>query len=536
MLERDGRLTLPEGQIYDGIRQSASQAVVRYSLLRNLHVFNRKALTKFRGIRRIHTTDIASGADMLGGFDAHFQGGTQKMVVVNTGDAYLYNTATGEFDAQSQGLANAAPKMLVFNDKLLLMNGTNFRSMTSAGTWTAVGGSPPAAQFGTVHAERLLVAGVSGSEHLFYPSGIRDETDWDASLAVIVDSAEASSGLTNLGRLGPYVIVQTRQSTHAYQLSTDNPRDWDNFDISGTVGIVTHRSWIEVEGAKGGDQSKSYAFFWSNNGPYMLSYSGSRPTLVSLMDPIMRSVRGEAYQSAPALEASRYNQVEAAYVPEFGQVRFGVSSLGSSANDLILWVDVESAIDFADGKIEYPYWGIRDNANLGYVPCDALFTARVDSSGHPSAAGQERCFGARNGVVYEYDAPSVYLDQGSQIPIDMRRRGYSGEEEGVASFHKSVRGCRTHATQVAGDLYVEIIADGGTRSGTATIDLSANLTVWGGSTWGGGKWNSGEFVSERADAAVGGTRFELRMFDNGNIQGAFMIDAWELFGYVEDRR
>jgi hypothetical protein len=394
MIERDGQITLPEDKVYDGVRQSASESVRRYSLLRNVNLFNRGALTKDRGIRRIHATDISSGADMLGGYDAHFQGGAQKMVVVNTGDAYVFNTTTDEFDAQGLGLANAAPAMFTFADKLLLMNGTDFRTMTSAGTWTTVAGAP-AAKFGTVHSERALVAGVAGSEHLFYVSGIRDETDWDVTLAVIVDSAANSAGLTNLGRLGPYVIVQTAQSTHAYELNTDNPRDWDTFDISGTVGAVTHRSWAQVEAVGGGDTSKSYAFFWGVNGPHMMTYSGSKPSLVSLVDPIMRACRGEAFQNMPALDPTKYDQVEAVYVPELGQVRFGVTAAGGLSNDTILWVDVESAIDFADGKEDYCFWGVRDNEGLGYVPCDVLFTARVDTNGHPATDGLERCSGGQ---------------------------------------------------------------------------------------------------------------------------------------------
>jgi hypothetical protein len=455
---------------------------------------------------------------------------------VDESDAYVFNTTTEEFDAQAQSLANARAKMLMFADKMLLMNGTQFRSMTSAGTWTTVGGSPPAATFGTVLAERCLVGGISGSEHLFYVSGIRDETVWDASLAVIVDSAERSAGLTNLGRLGPNVIVQTRQSTHSYQLSSDNPRDWDSSDVSTLVGATCHTGWVEVEGVRGGDTSKSYAFFWSNNGPAMLTYSYGRPSLVSLADPIMRCVRGEVYQGMPALEPSRAGDVQAAYVPQYGQVRFAVTSYGGSRNDMILWVDVESAIDYADGKLDYPYWGVRDNAGLGYVPCDSLFTVRVDENSHPSATGQERGFGGRSGVVYEYDAPATYTDQGQPINLDVRRRGFDGQDEQVQSFHKSMRGARIRATQVSADLLVTLTADGGMSSGSAVVPLSANLTLWGGSTWGGGKWNGGDFISKRGDAAVGGTRFELRMHDDGGISEPFQIDGYEVFGYVEDRR
>ena len=536
MLERDGLLTLVEENTYDGVRQSASEGIRRYSLLRNLNVFNREALTKEHGIRRLHAADFGSSADVLGGYDAHYQGGTQVVVAVNTGDVFEYNTSTRAFDAKSQSLANARPDLFMFANKLLLLNGTQFRSRTSAGTWTAVSGSPPAAKFGTVHAGRALVAGVSGSEHLFYPSGVRDETDWDTSLAVIVDSAEGTSGLTNLGRLGPYMIVQTPSSTHAYQLSTDNPRDWDNFDISTQVGATVHTAWVEVERAKG-NEMRSYSFFWGYGGPYMLAHTGSKPALLGLMDPIMRSVRGTEYQDFPALDVSRYGSVSAAYEEETGRVLFGVTKQGDAENNLILWVDVESAVAFADGQVEYPFWGLRDNVNLGYFPSDVLFTAQVDSTGLPSATGQRRVLAGRNGVVFELHVPGLYEDHGEPLPFEAVRAGYDGAEDGVRSFIKSMRHARVRATQIGGgELYVDLIADGGQNTGTATLDLDAGLTTWGGSTWGGGRWNAGEFRTIRGDFGVNGERFAVRLYDEGNIEGEFQIDGWEIDGYVEDRR
>ncbi|ANS05237.1 hypothetical protein [uncultured Mediterranean phage] len=537
-IERGGFLTIVEDELRDGVRQSASESVRRYSLLQNVHLFNRDAITKDLGIRRMHSSDIASGADVLGGFDARFRNGAQKVVVVNASDAHLYNTTTKQFVAQSQSLANARPDQFMFADKMLLLNGTNFKSMTSSGTWANVTGSPPAAKFGTVHANRAIVSGVSGSEHLFYPSGINDENSWDATLAVVVEGSEGSSGITNLGRLGSTMIVQTSRSTHSYTLSSENPRDWDNTDVAGTVGNVHHRTWVEVDTAAQGEDQAA-AFFWSTDGPCLITMPshGGRPSVVSLMDPIMRSTRGSDYQNFPALNVGRFANIESTYVPELGQVRFGVAKKASAENDLILWIDVESAIAFSDGEIEYPYWGLRKSDELGYFPCDVLFTAQVDEAGVPSTTGMDRCIGGRNGVFFEMDAPGTFDDNGQSISFDVRRRGYDGSDEGVRVLVKAIKHTRVRATQVGGgELYVDLIADGGNDSGTATLNLDAGLTTWDGSSWDGGTWNDGALRTLRGDYGVLGERFEVRLYDNGNISEPFQLDGWQLEGFLEDRR
>lgn len=536
-VERDGFLSMEEDKVREGVRQSASESIRRYTLIQNAHIFNQEALTKDLGIRRIHSTNIGSSTDILAGFDAHFDNGNQKLVVVNTTDAHIYNTTTKQFDAQSLSLANERPGIFMYNGYMLLFNGTQQKQLSAAGTWTAISGSPPAAKFGTVHASRALIGGISGSENTFWVSGINDHETWDASLAVVVDQTPGSGAMTNLARLGPFVIVQTRQSTHAYQLTTDNPRDWDNFDISPSVGAIHHRSWCTVDGTPKGEDD-SYAFFWGDGGPYMLTQGGEGdPTLIGLADPIMRSTRGKAYQEFPALQVSQYAKVESCYVPEYGQVRFGLTEYGSSSNDIVLWIDVESAIEFAEGQEEYPFWGLRNNDGLGYFPCEALFSARVDEDGVPSTTGEVRCFGGRDGVIYEMDAPSTYEDNGEPIAFDVRKRGYDGSEDGVRAYVKSIINGRIRATQVgSSELYVDVVADGGNASDSATLDLDAGLITWDGSTWDGGKWNDGEFRTMRADVAVNGERFEVRLYDNGNIREAFQIDGWQLEGFLEDRR
>jgi hypothetical protein len=88
------------------------------------------------------------------------------------------------------------------------------------------------------------------------------------------------------------------------------------------------------------------------------------------------------------------------------------------------------------------------------------------------------------------------------------------------------------------NLYTRALVDGGAREATSTISLDAGLSTWGdGSSWNdGSEWNNSEFVNARSGLGVLGKKFDIELYDNGNIEGDFQINSWSLLGYVEDRR
>ncbi len=543
--------TWPESRVYDGMRQSASEATRRYRLLRNVDLHNRGALTKVRGIRDMYQTPLNGGAPVNGGMDCHFQDGTQQ-VVLHVGDGlYRWNSGDQVFADEGRTVANEQSHGVMFANRLILMNGEDFLSMTSVGSWTTVeqlpeiegGGDGRIPRFGAMHAERLCVAGVSGNEHYIYPSAVRDENDFELQNIIVVEVPH-DPGITNLANLGPFLVAQTQNGTIVYQKGVESPRDWGKWDVSMDIGCVSHRAWCTVSRGRG-DNNRSYGFFWDRDeGPFMMmTTGGDRPVLIPLGDPIRHAIEGRERQGLPGLATAMVDQIQAVYAPEFNQVRFSCAQAGSTENNCYLAVDVDSAIAFGAGMLEYPHWVLRDNPNLELLqwtpafPVSFMLPIRVGADGYPSSLGRRATHCGRAGILYRMDAPDTYLDLGQPIPLDIVRSGYSGRNDGLHNFNVAVAWAHLSATRVPdGRITMQIWNDGRGQSNSADIDLSLGLTLWGRSTWGGGFWGGREFINTRADFGINGTNFIVRLYDNGIIRNTFKVDSWELSGYVEDRR
>ena len=555
MIDRDGQFTWEETNVFDGIRQDVSESLRKYRSVQNVHFANRGALTKDLGIKPLHASRIgASGKNVTAALDCHFNNATQILVAVNEGssnaDAYTFDTATRAWTAQSVSIVNGVrPSMVMFADQLHLVDGTTLRRMNASKSWSTPGEgtySNPC-KFGTVYANRLILSGNATYPYSFFPSGVRDAGTWDATLAVDVTGAQGER-ITALGTLGTFLIVGGETFTRAYYLGTASPRDWDGDVVSSRIGPVHHSSYVEVPAA-GGNASSNFGFFWSREGPMMLAQVGSGlPVMKSLADPIRRAVRGTNYEGLKGLAVESYADVTAVYVPEYDEIRFSLikkdSYSATARADVVYCLSVSSAIAFAGNPAEaHPIWRIRDNSNQA-LPCSTLFTARLHPDTHlPSVDGTVRCLSAQDGFVYEMDAVEQYVDniEGTDysIPFYVRRDNYDGLDDGVRSNTKSLRTGWFRTTMVgAFSLYTRALVDGGAREATSTISLDAGLSTWGdGSAWDdGSEWNNSEFVNARSGLGVLGKKFDLELYDNGNIEGDFQINSWSLLGYVEDRR
>ena len=559
MIERGGSFTWEEDAVFEGIRQDASESVRRYRVLRNGHLFNRGAITKDKGVKHIATSRIGSDSlDTLAGFDAHFNDGTQKLCIIQEGasnaDLYFFNTSDSTWTAQSRTIANnKRVQLLMFANKLHVIDGTTLQTWTGS-AWATPGESSYSnpSSVGAVYANRLILAGNSSYPFTFFPSGIRDSGSWDAALSVDVTGAHGEK-ITSIGTLGSFLIVGGRTFTRSYYLGTASPYDWDNDHISTLIGPSSQSSFVSIPAAQG-QTGRNVAFFWSTDGPMMLYQEGNGlPSLLDLSPALSKSTRGIEHQGLPAMAIDRFDDVVGVYVPEFDEVRFSVTKKttfsangANSQNDMLCCLSLSSALSFAQGRIEYPYWRIRDNENKS-LPVSSLFTARMHpDSNAPDTNGVLRCLCAKNGWVYEMD--SVDQDEDSiegsdySIPFYIRRDGYDGMEDGIRQHEKSLRSAYFRATLVGeSKLYARAVADGGARFSEAEIDLSGNLVMWGSESsvgsWGDGTlWNAGEFVNQRGLMGTLGRKFDLEIYDNGNIKGDFQVNSWSLLGYVEDRR
>ena len=555
MIDRDGQFTWEETNVFDGIRQDVSESLRKYRSVQNAHFANRGALTKDLGVKPLHASRIAaSDKNVTAALDCHFNNATQILVAVNEGssnaDAYTFDTTTRAWTAQSVSIANSVrPSMVMFADQLHIADGTTLRRMNASKSWSTPGESTYSdpCKFGTVYANRLILSGNATYPYSFFPSGVRDGGTWDATLAVDVTGAQGER-ITALGTLGTFLIVGGETFTRAYYLGTASPRDWDGDVLSSRIGPVHHSSYVEVPAA-GGNASSNFGFFWSREGPMMLAQVGSGlPVMKSLADPIRKAVRGTSYEGLDGLAVESYADVTAAYVPEYDEIRFSLikkdNYSATARADVIYCLSVASAIAFAGNPAEaHPIWRIRDNTNQP-LPCSTLFTARLHPDTHlPSVDGTVRSLSAQDGFVYEMDAVGQYVDniEGTDysIPFYVRRDNYDGLDDGVRSNTKSLRTGWFRTTMVgAFNLYTRALVDGGAREATSTISLDAGLSTWGdGSSWNdGSEWNNSEFVNARSGLGVLGKKFDIELYDNGNIEGDFQINSWSLLGYVEDRR
>ena len=543
----------PDDRLYDGIRQDATESVLRYRMVRNANWKNIGALTKDLGLRRINTDQPGSGSyDVRGGIDTVFNDDTQLLLafIAESGATGVYSLdiATRSLGAKIATLANVVPDAVMFANKAILIDGTTLRSMTSGKVFATPGEATYSnpCRFGTVYANRLILAGNPNYPYNFFPSATRDETDWDPSLAVETTSV-AGEEINCLGICGSFLIVGGSTYTRAYYLGTNSPRDWDWEEISGDVGPVNHRAFVHVPRAKG-QAGRNYSFFWTRNGPMMLAQVGqSLPALYDLWRPIEMAVRGVDHQGFPALDRTAFDEVECTYVPEYREVRFTCRKLAAPAatqNDIILAVDIDSAIDFAMEQASYPKWRVRDNVNSA-IASSTIFTARVDpATALPSLTGVEKAIVGKDGVLYQMDSPSKYTDDPAEALINfyVRRDGYDGHDDGIREHTKSPQRVYIRSNQTGNfTISVQILADGGRLSSRTDISLDEGLTIWSDNedegTWGdGSSWNEGEFSVKRGGLGAPGKKFDLEIFDDGNILDDFQINSLTLAGIIEDRR
>ena len=554
-VQRDGLYSWPEDLIYDGIRQDASESVRRYRNIENMNWRIRGAITKDLGTRFLSDTAIGSGDyETVTGFDAHFDDGTQKVIVVNgiAGPGqrvYIYNTSTDAFVQESSPTLHATnrPCAFMFADKLIIVDGNAINAMTAGEVWSTPGSTyDNPCRFGGVYANRAIYAGNPTYPYTFFPGAVLDEETLDVSHSVDVTGSYGQE-ITFMGPCGRFWMVGTRHLTRAYYLGLGGPKDWDFDDVSAMVGGVSWESYC-APGRAGGGARENFAFVWSDEGPVMFADGGgkSAPVVISLWESIQQAVRGTTWQDVVGLATGSFGKVVTEFCPEYGEVRFAVSEGGESSNNVIYCLDYQSAVRYAvsgQNPELYPYWRVRKNQIRGWVPCDDLFLVRVDSTGQPSVTGQSRIFGCRDGYVYEYDAPTVYTDEDpvaalgyQSFSMKIRKDGYDGYQDGVREYTKSNRHIFLRTTRANGDITATLYADGGAQHQSQTLNPHGGSGFWGdGSYWGGGGlWTGGEFATTRAELATKGKKFDLEIDDEGNIESDFSINSWSLSGFVEE--
>jgi hypothetical protein len=547
-----GQFIWSETGIRDGINQNVSSARRRWRMLRNVNLTEfRGALTKDNGCRKLSTSRMGTGSyDTLLGFDAHYSNGSQTLYLFQNAASdqrvYAFDGVSAYTD-QGVSLAQVRPSVFSFNNKMCVLDGTTFRTCDASGTWATPGNTLiNDCLIGTVYANRAIVAGSAAQPYTFSPSNVRDVTTFDTSEEVDVTTAGGEK-IVGVGKCGSHLIVMGSSYTRSYSLDAGHPKDWEWWGLSDLLGITSPHSFTEVPRAKG-NAGVNLAFFWTSEGPVMVAQIGtSIPTLHPLWYPLLQAVQGTEFEGVPALSMADYGGVTSAWVPHKNEVIFSVkkkttAAVANSRNDMLLCLDLDSALRVATNPDEEPTWRIRDNTS-SRLPVSTIFPVKLNpATGLPSTSGQRRLMSAQNGYVYEHFAQEVYKDDGIAFGFEARRTGYNGEEDGVRPFIKSPRYIKARVSQVAdGEIYAQLIVNGAGYSSTTTLSLDQFLVIWSTNTddgtWGDGSvWNGAEAVPVRGEFGLTGDDFDLRVYDEGTIDDAtLVIYSWDILGGLEDR-
>ena len=546
MIFPNGRFIFEEESLYGGIHQGLPTHIRHYELLRNVRPLEDGTLINDRGIRKLSSNIMGGGSyDTWGGIDCQFSDGSQKLILFQNAaadsDAYLFVSADRSFTDQGVSMAQLRPTALMFANKLHTFDGSTMRTMDGSGTWATPGTADAnACKVAAVYANRIIAGGDSGNPYRFILSGVRDASTWDLDLAESITNLSGEA-INCIGTVGPFLVIGGRSWFQSYYRGMTTLTTWDSANMSRLTGPINQGSFCEAALRQG--KGNYLAFFWAEDGPKMIAQLGNElPVVIGLEGPLYHFLRGEEQNGMPAIEVSRFTYVETAFFSEYDEIRFAFSLDGDTRNKALLCLNVSSALAFAkDQDRTYPIFRLRDNQTSG-LPVSCLFSCQVNSStGLPSTSGRRKNFSAYNGVVYELDADNATDDNGTPIPIELIRTGYSGHEEKVRSIDKSFEHVNITAS-VPGSytLYADLEVDGGLSSDTDEVDLSGDLSLWSDltedGTWGdGGLWMDADYLNHRLEFDTVGKVAKLRIYDNGNIRGSLTIDPWVIEGALEDR-
>jgi hypothetical protein len=545
-----------------GIRQDVSDIAERANCLRNANWRVADCLTKDRGIRQFNALPIGTGTT-YGLFEARFSDGTQTLLAFqDTGSAcsvHRWQAAAGLFTVpMATTLARVKPYVTMFANKVAVLDGVAVRTINSATaanlstlptTDTSLSGQVNdfsfvgACTWGVVYANRLVLFGSPDSPWYFYPSEVREYV-WDAAIGYSVMSTRGER-ILGACTCGPYLLVGGEEFLRAFYLGTAGPEDWDWDSLSEEVGPINWQSMVQVTRGYGNDAS-AFTFFWGKHGPMMVAYMGSGlPTLVPLWRQLQIMLMGVTQDDLPGLDLTTFDQIEAVYAPEYDEVRFACRYAGSTANDVLLCVDVNSCVAMMVGSAgAYPLWRVRDNAALTVqgsaargLPCGTVATAEMHpTSGALTTTGVRRVLLGDSGFVYEMDADDACLDLVSElIPMTITLGGITGADQDMRDFEKVVRKASIHCTRTGAYTFKVIVTGDGEDAKTGVIP-DGGVYHWADSQWGSGLWSDYSWSSGVADIGCRGHVFEVTIRDEGTIKTPVSLSSWNLYGYLEGRR
>lgn len=209
------------------------------------------------GTTALLASPMTSGTAVNGLWFGEWQAGSQLIAGYNT---KVYKIVGDTATTLVSGVANARWDYSYFEDKVLMLNGTNFKEMSYNSAPTNLGGSPPVGKYIKNFHNHVFVAGMSANKNRLQWSDIGDKDTWPVTN--IQDMPEGE--IMGLGVLGNvlyiffknYIKIMIGYATASFQFQ----------EFSNGIGCVSHYGIVS---------NGSTIFFPTQDGIYAIGQLGA---------------------------------------------------------------------------------------------------------------------------------------------------------------------------------------------------------------------------------------------------------------------
>lgn len=211
--------------------------------------------------------------------------GTNKVIKITGGDAYVYDNVDGTWEAQSQEFYEGYPVFYdVYLDKLFTVNYANHTKSFDGDNWTSTTNlsGAPKAKYIKVYQNKIYLGNVVLQPNAYpsrvYFSSLPDsdyEISWDTTeetgdyFEVDTDDGDVIRGL---GGIGGRLTIYKEYSLHT----------WDGYErrkIEGAPGVNSARSIVQIGG---------WEYYFNRRGVYRFNGSGTQ----YISDPVKPYIDG----------------------------------------------------------------------------------------------------------------------------------------------------------------------------------------------------------------------------------------------------
>lgn len=350
------------------------------------------------GAARIMTTALGGGR-VTGG--AHYTKNSGTNYVVGCSPGRIQYKSGSAWTNLSTGMATGADvwyTSVIFNDTLILANGTDNIKKWDGSSFGDLGGTPSPGNYLSVHGDYILLSGIATNPGQVKYSDTSDQNTWPVGNVLLpgIDDGQETVGQV---RYGDVSFLFKQRSV--YILSGQSPADWKIEKSLSDVGCVAPRTLVHTDLG---------VFFWSEGGPAI--FNGYRSFLLTRR---LRDLMAD-------VDWTKTKRFCAGYYPTLRQVVVSYVSTSSSTGypDKLLIIDFMRLQDIRwDEKLPFAIWPCTvANATHGV-------TAMVSGEGY-STQQTDLFMGVNAGRICRWNVGTTF--DGATITPRIRTKAYFDQD------------------------------------------------------------------------------------------------------------